>query len=53
MITKGDLVHQQRKAETSGIDHHFEFIHVVVDKEPDAYRQDRRRARRAAPTGSA
>jgi putative hydrolase of the HAD superfamily len=39
MITKGDLVHQHRKAATSGIDHHFEFIHVVVDKEPGVYRR--------------
>ena len=39
MITKGDLVHQHRKAETSGIDHHFEFIHVVSDKEAEVYRR--------------
>ena len=37
MVTKGDLVHQERKAKTSGIDHHFDFIHVVSEKDPEAY----------------
>lgn len=39
MITKGDLVHQQRKAATSGIEHHFERIHVVAEKDVDLYRR--------------
>jgi len=37
LITKGDLVHQTRKVETSGIDHHFEQIEVVLEKDPATY----------------
>lgn len=38
LITKGDLVHQIRKVRTSGLEHHFEHIEVVLDKDPDTYR---------------
>jgi putative hydrolase of the HAD superfamily len=37
LITKGDLVHQTRKVETSGIAHHFEAIEVVLEKDPPTY----------------
>jgi putative hydrolase of the HAD superfamily len=37
LITKGDLVHQTRKVETSGIAHHFEQIEVVLEKDPGTY----------------
>ena len=39
MITKGDLVHQTRKVRTSGIEHHFEHIEVVLEKDIDSYRR--------------
>jgi putative hydrolase of the HAD superfamily len=38
LITKGDLVHQLRKVRTSGLDHHFEHIEVVLDKDAATYR---------------
>jgi putative hydrolase of the HAD superfamily len=37
LITKGDLVHQTRKVTTSGIDHHFSDIEIVLEKDPDTY----------------
>lgn len=37
LITKGDLVHQTRKVETSGIAHHFEAVEVVLEKDPETY----------------
>jgi putative hydrolase of the HAD superfamily len=37
LITKGDLVHQTRKVETSGIDDHFTDIEIVLEKDPDTY----------------
>ena len=37
MITKGDLVHQTRKVRTSGLDHHFEHIKIVLEKDADTY----------------
>jgi putative hydrolase of the HAD superfamily len=37
LITKGDLVHQQRKVRTSGLAHHFEHIRVVLEKDPATY----------------
>jgi putative hydrolase of the HAD superfamily len=37
MITKGDLVHQTRKVTTSGIDHHFSHIEIVLEKDPATY----------------
>ena len=39
LITKGDLVHQIRKVRTSGLEHHFEHIEVVLEKDADAYRR--------------
>ncbi len=39
LITKGDLVHQTRKIRTSGIEHHFEHVSVVLEKDPDTYRR--------------
>jgi putative hydrolase of the HAD superfamily len=37
LITKGDLVHQTRKVTTSGIEHHFSDIEIVLEKDPDTY----------------
>lgn len=37
LITKGDLVHQVRKVRTSGLEHHFEHIEVVLEKDADTY----------------
>lgn len=39
LITKGDLVHQYRKVRTSGIEHHFEHIQVVLEKDVATYAQ--------------
>lgn len=39
LITKGDLVHQYRKVRTSGIEHHFEHIQVVLEKDVRTYGQ--------------
>lgn len=43
LITKGDLVHQTRKITTSGIDHHFAEVDVVLDKDPATYERLLRR----------
>ncbi len=37
MITKGDLVHQTRKVTTSGLEHHFADIEIVLEKDPAIY----------------
>ena len=37
LITKGDLVHQTRKITTSGIEHHFEHVSVVLEKDAATY----------------
>ena len=37
LITKGDLVHQTRKVTTSGIEHHFTDIEIVLEKDPETY----------------
>ncbi len=37
LITKGDLVHQTRKVTTSGLDHHFEHVEVVLEKDVGTY----------------
>jgi putative hydrolase of the HAD superfamily len=37
MITKGDLVHQTRKVTTSGLDHHFDEIEIVLEKNARTY----------------
>ncbi|MEO6651435.1 MAG: HAD family hydrolase [Ilumatobacteraceae bacterium] len=39
LITKGDLVHQSRKIRTSGIEHLFEHVAVVLDKDAATYRR--------------
>jgi len=39
LVTKGDLVHQTRKVRTSGLEHHFEHIEVVLDKDVETYRR--------------
>lgn len=39
LITKGDLVHQTRKVRTSGIEHHFEHVEVVLDKDAATFRR--------------
>ena len=33
LITKGDLVHQTRKVTTSGIEHHFSDVEIVLEKD--------------------
>jgi len=37
LITKGDLVHQTRKVTTSGLEHHFSDIEIVLEKDPPIY----------------
>jgi putative hydrolase of the HAD superfamily len=37
MITKGDLVHQTRKVTTSGLEHHFSDIEIVLEKDAEIY----------------
>jgi putative hydrolase of the HAD superfamily len=37
LITKGDLVHQTHKIETSGLAHHFEELEIVLEKDSDTY----------------
>ncbi|WP_395159739.1 HAD family hydrolase [Ilumatobacter sp.] len=37
MITKGDLVHQTRKVTTSGLEHHFSDIEILLEKDPVTY----------------
>jgi putative hydrolase of the HAD superfamily len=37
LITKGDLVHQTRKVTTSGLEHHFTDIEIVLEKDPPIY----------------
>ena len=39
MITKGDLVHQSRKLELSGLAHHFSHIDIVMEKDEATYRR--------------
>ncbi|MEO6570219.1 MAG: HAD family hydrolase [Ilumatobacteraceae bacterium] len=39
VITKGDLVHQSRKLRTSGLEHHFEHIEIVLEKDAATYRR--------------
>ena len=43
LITKGDLVHQTRKVTTSGIEHHFADIEIVLEKDPATYTKILRR----------
>ncbi len=37
IITKGDLVHQTRKVSTSGIDHLFDHVEIVLEKDVPTY----------------
>jgi len=37
MITKGDLVHQTRKVTTSGLEHHFSDIEILLEKDAQTY----------------
>jgi putative hydrolase of the HAD superfamily len=37
LITKGDLMHQERKVLASGLAHYFEGVEVVSDKKPATY----------------
>jgi len=37
LITKGDLVHQTHKIETSKLAHHFEHLKIVLEKDSDTY----------------
>ena len=37
LITKGDLLHQQRKFAASGLAHYFRAVEVVRDKSPEVY----------------
>jgi putative hydrolase of the HAD superfamily len=37
LITKGDLVHQTRKVTTSGIEHHFADVEIVLEKDAEMY----------------
>lgn len=37
LITKGDLIHQTHKVTTSGLEHHFEFVEIVLEKDPATY----------------
>jgi len=39
LITKGDLFHQQRKLEESGLAGFFQVVEVVSDKTPEVYRE--------------
>ena len=39
LITKGDLVHQTRKVETSGLANHFDHVEIVLEKDPATYRR--------------
>ncbi|MCJ7735535.1 MAG: HAD family hydrolase, partial [Anaerolineales bacterium] len=39
LITKGDLLHQRRKFEASGLPHYFQRIEVVSDKSPAVYQE--------------
>lgn len=37
LITKGDLIHQTFKVETSGLAHHFEHVDILLEKDPETY----------------
>jgi putative hydrolase of the HAD superfamily len=43
LITKGDLVHQTRKVTTSGLEHHFSDIEILLEKDPPTYAKILRR----------
>ena len=37
LITKGDLIHQTHKVETSGLAHHFSDIEILLEKDSGTY----------------
>ncbi len=37
LITKGDLIHQSAKIDTSGLAHHFERVEIVMEKDATTY----------------
>jgi len=37
LITKGDLIHQNTKIDTSGLAHHFAEVDIVMEKDSDTY----------------
>lgn len=37
LITKGDLIHQTAKVETSGLEHHFAHVEILLEKDPATY----------------
>ena len=39
LITKGDLIHQWRKVEMSGLAHHFDQVEVVMEKDAGVYQR--------------
>jgi putative hydrolase of the HAD superfamily len=39
LVTKGDLIHQTFKVETSGLAHHFEHVEILLEKDPSTYRK--------------
>jgi putative hydrolase of the HAD superfamily len=39
LITKGDLIHQTFKVETSGLAHHFGHVDILLEKDPETYRR--------------
>ena len=39
LITKGDLIHQTFKVQTSGLAHHFEHVEILLEKDPAAYQR--------------
>jgi len=39
LMTKGDLVHQTRKVRTSGLEHHFAHIQIMLEKDVENYRR--------------
>lgn len=39
LVTKGDLVHQTHKIDTSGLAHHFHHLEIVLEKEPATYQR--------------
>jgi putative hydrolase of the HAD superfamily len=43
LITKGDLIHQTHKVTTSGLEHHFDEIDIVLEKDPATYAKVLRR----------
>lgn len=37
LITKGDLIHQTHKVDTSGLAHHFAHVEILLEKDPGTY----------------